>query len=289
MILYSNKEVSLMQQNIIVLYDTRKETKEEGQEVEVDYGTIAVSHDVYETAIVLKERYIGKRELVERLVPEKTHEEAAEYFYKTAPKPINILASFLHLVDPSVEIPLDLRTMCGYLHIITNAISFTAYVEAPHEIRKAVKFDNRILDKFEGEWDSLKLKVKFAEVDEPVLKQDFVKSLIKQVCDEVLLVVPQRVPVGFEPTMPMMYSQPAMPKSGPGYYPTDEEEAEEEKDSGDIWGSLDDIVAGLLEEEPEPEPEPEPEEEPVVEEEATKESEKEKSALEKVIALYGGN
>lgn len=281
MIFYSKERVDLLQQNVIVLADER-EAEEEGRNRVATAGYIVLSKDVYDTAVILNERYAGNPMTLRRSFVNFIHEEAVDYFEKVAPKPLYILGEFLELVTEDIELPMDIECLCGYLHVMSGALDFNAYLTVPAEVRRKVNFTMSQLGMYEDEWKSLTLKLNFAEIDEGTLTADFVKKLVSETVSAVMEKLPNSVPM-----------QPYLPPQYPQQYPVAPiavEEEDEEVDLDDPFAGLDDMLveAGIKIGEGIQSDGQENAEEETEEAAPAEEAPKETSVIDSIIHLYGG-
>lgn len=110
-----------------------------------------VHRDVYDQAVVLSDLHQHYEELLPFVMTSNKNEKAIEFFYLNAPKPINILAPFLGLVNGNIEE--DIELCSGILHTITAMINTRNYIQKSAEIRKSVSFSLAIKEEYEIAWD----------------------------------------------------------------------------------------------------------------------------------------
>ncbi len=108
-----------------------------------------IYRDVYDQAVILAEKYTTQ-ELISIIEPEH-NTSVIDYFYEHSPYPINILATFLGIVDPGL--PQDIEVLTGALHVITAATNIKAYVEVNKELRKTLQFSLYIQEEYEMAWE----------------------------------------------------------------------------------------------------------------------------------------
>ncbi|MFB9277198.1 hypothetical protein [Cohnella cellulosilytica] len=108
--------------------------------------------DVYDQAVVLNDRYDETFDDLVGLVGSKHgNEETVRWFYEQAPRPLHILAPFIHLIDGKIE--RDMELVCGALHVITAMIHIRQFILKPLEIRKSVSFSLTIKEEYELAWE----------------------------------------------------------------------------------------------------------------------------------------
>jgi hypothetical protein len=110
-----------------------------------------VHRDVYDQAVVLFDRYQTLDTLIHEINGSQISSDTVAWFFENAPKPINILAPFLTLVDGEIE--KDMEVICGVLHAITAMINVRNFILKPIEIRKSVSFSLSIKEEYEMAWD----------------------------------------------------------------------------------------------------------------------------------------
>jgi hypothetical protein len=108
-----------------------------------------VHRDVYDMAIVLSDRH--DLDSVKAIVEGTYNSDAVEYYYLTAPKPVNILAPFLSLVTGELENDIELLT--GVIHAISGATNLREFVRLKRELRKTVTFSLNVKEEYEMAWD----------------------------------------------------------------------------------------------------------------------------------------
>lgn len=295
MLFYTKNKVDLMQQNVIVIEDIITDTNDEGEEEQVTEGYIVTSKDVYDAAVILSERYAGSVQNLERKVMSTRHQDIVNFFSVRAPKPINMLAPFLHLAEDGVKMRKDVRDLCGYLHVITSGMDVLAYVSVPEDVRIATAFSPVTLGRFEEMWEALTLRLSFAELDPNTITLDFMKSFVKEVCLDIIdnISMPQSQPqvVYAPPVQQPVYAASTVNQSE--YVDEDDEDDEEaalqrrlEAIFAETNASLEELDANKDNEEVD-EVVTEAEE-PEVEEQPVEEVDPEKEAIANIIALYGG-
>jgi len=111
-----------------------------------------IHRDVYDQAVILADQYAELDELSTLVGGGADNRETARWFYSQAPKPLNILAPFLNLIEGELE--RDLELCCGALHVITSLIQVRHFIHKPQEVRKSVSFSLSIKDEYEMAWES---------------------------------------------------------------------------------------------------------------------------------------
>lgn len=302
MLFYTKNKVDLMQQNVLVIEDIITDTNDDGDEEQVTEGYIVMSKDVYDAAIILSERYAGSVQNLERRVMSTRHQDIVNYFSVRAPKPINMLAPFLHLAEDGVKMRKDIRDLCGYLHVITSAMDVLAYVSVPEDVRIATTFSPVTLGRFEEMWEALTLRLKFAELDPNTITLDFMKSFVKEVCLDIIgsISIPQPQPqvVYAPPIQQPVYAQPAgsREKYENEYEDKNEDEDEDDEEAAlqrrleaifaETNASLEELDSNKDNQESDETTESTVEEETV--EQTVEEVDPEQEAIANIIALYGG-
>jgi len=181
MIYYSRKNCELLQQNVVVLDHMDEEDGEQGV-----LGHIVLSRGLYNRLIVMNDKYSGDPSLVERKLSHHEQKEAVRFFMSRVPEPLGIIAPFLHLVKSSSPIPLDVATLCGYLHVISLTVDFDRYLTVHEEIRNSVMFSQRQVEEYQDMWADLEVRVKLAEVDEDTVTKEFIKGLTVEITRGIL-------------------------------------------------------------------------------------------------------
>lgn len=265
MILFKDKNINMLQQNVIVL------------EFEEEKGFAYLAKSTYDQAILLHDRFDGEIGLLKKILNVgDNHKDAVSYFYVTAPEPLNILAPFLGLIKEEVELTNDIELLCGALHQLSMAIDFNIFVKVPEDIRKDVNFSKSVIMKYKQSWKDTEVKIKVAEIDVNTITTDFVSTLLKGLPINSVNVPQdsQRINFGF----PYGSNTSVV-----------EEKADEVINVEDPWAMLDSL---LVEEDANRAKEEkidlkeEVEEHPVIKEELK--TTKELSTIDKITAMYGG-
>lgn len=110
-----------------------------------------IHRDVYDQAVVLSDRFDSVKSLVDLLGGTQINEATVAWFYANAPKPLNILAPYLSLIDGEIE--KDMELCGGVLHVITAMINVRSFILKPIEIRKSVSFSLTIREEYELAWE----------------------------------------------------------------------------------------------------------------------------------------
>lgn len=115
-----------------------------------------VHRTLYDQAVILKHTYgenIPMMEFVLGIDTEKPVSDVVQYFLDTAPSPLNILAPFLTLVEKYEDLPQNMRTLCGVLHVISRQISLLNYLKVDQSLRASVTFSLSIIEEFELDYE----------------------------------------------------------------------------------------------------------------------------------------
>lgn len=283
MIFYSKQPIDLLQCNVIVIEDN--ESQVEG--IENTQGYIVVSKNVYNTAVILSDRFGDAPSLIERKISLKRHQEFVDYFAENAPSPLHMLAPFLHLASPEVKMKRDIEMLCGYLHIMSMAIDFNTYLGVPEEVRKEVEFTRGQLITYKNSWEDLTLKLKFAEIDKNTIEIDFLKNLTTSICQTII-----------EQTLPILGQQTKSEGLQFNDSITDETLANKDIEKAvleDPWAALGSLISEEIGAEPLPEEssiQEENKEESLENQielsEEEKKAAKEREMMDSIIAMYGG-
>lgn len=191
-----------------------------------DIGTIIVNRSVYDQMLLLSDRFEGELSYLNKTInaDSNNHRAEIEYFFETAPEPINMLAPFLGLVGENTEIGCDFEKICGILHQMSSIINFNEFVKVPAEIRADVTFTKRELLRYKDSWESLEEKLVLAEVDIDNIKLGAIEAILK------------RVGVGASVMVPAAVASKV-------------EEVQEEEEEDDILADMGSLFGNLLKEE----------------------------------------
>ncbi len=156
MIIFKEKAISIAQENCIML-----ELENEVQ------GFIYLSKSTYDQALLLSDRLEGEVSYLRKVLSGSatSHAEEIQYFYETAPEPLNILAPFIGLVKADVKLERNMRTLCGVLHVMSMAIDFNEFSKVPASVRANVEFGKSAIRKYEQSWNDMEVKIKVADID----------------------------------------------------------------------------------------------------------------------------
>lgn len=110
-----------------------------------------IHRDVYDQAVILSESYASLEELAALVGGYETNRDTVRWFHTQAPKPLNILAPYLLLIDGHIE-P-EIGICCGALHVITSLIQVRSFILKPQEVRRSVCFSLSIKEEYEMAWD----------------------------------------------------------------------------------------------------------------------------------------
>lgn len=273
MILYKTKPLSIAQENTIML--------------ETDDGSafIYLSKSTYDQALLLSDRFEGELSYLKKTVlgGEVTNDDAITYFFENAPEPINILAPYIGLIK--VDLPSELRELCGALHMVSMSIDFNEFTKVPADVRKEVSFTKNTIRRFEQSWRDIEVKLHVTDIDLENVSVDAVATILSKFIPALNL-TSSNVPV----TAQVVTAQ-AMP--------TDIEEKTEDEEIEDMWGNMNDMFADLRDEFDKEDAEMEDtkqedktsvdaEVEEPVNEAAMTEAEKEKYEIDRLIATMVG-
>ena len=115
-----------------------------------------VHRTLYDQAVILKHTYgenMPMMEFVLGIDTEKPVSNVVQYFLDTAPSPLNILAPFITLVEKYEDLPQNMRTLCGVLHVISRQISLLNYLKVDQALRASVTFSLSITEEFELDYE----------------------------------------------------------------------------------------------------------------------------------------
>ena len=118
--------------------------------------------------------------MIRTLGTENIHGEAVDFFYENVPEPVNILGAFLSLVDSEVDVPCNLRVLCGYLHQMSMMIDFTNYIAIPVVARKDVVFTKAMMRGWEDSWKDMQKQINLAEFDMENLSIDTLAEILNR-------------------------------------------------------------------------------------------------------------
>lgn len=305
MIIYSNRNLITNKFDVIRLLDKTDKA-------------VYVSKEVYEAASVLSHRFQGDIDILLNILEfGMNHRVAVNYFYENAPKPLNILAPYLGIVDTKdTEIDVaaesgDIEVLYGVLHSVSNYIDFNKYALANAALRTDVTLPKEDVFKYKDEWERL-IQQSFKEVDMEGLTVTGSTDLTKvveaiQKNTEALERLVSRVIESGEELVAKMQPTVVVNAGGGGMMgshgsfnldntqsePVETEELEEEEEV-DIWASLGSMLDDMLQEdlatEAANEKEKAADEKETVAEDLIEEpvSEVPKSTIEQLADLFGG-
>lgn len=162
-------------------------------ECEEEQACIYLSKAVYDQCLLLADRSEYSLETVKRAVfgnETCTHSNQIEYFFDHAPEPLNILAPYLGRVKVDVEIPMDLRFMCGVLHMLSMAIDFELFAKSPAAVRNGLYFKKSSVVKFEDSWNDIEIKLKMSEIDMDKISIEAVAAVLQKFLPVFTMVQP---------------------------------------------------------------------------------------------------
>ena len=168
--------------NVIILQD------EEG-------GYYYVHRDTYDQALMLTEAYSDKT-AISKMFDSITNMSVAEKAYNFLPKPINILAPFLCLVDGDLDIEKK-EDIIGALHILTQTLNMRRIVTLPSQARNSLTFSLHIIEEYKSSWESFFVSFGQANVIangaktsttviENIPQREVVNSIITPVKEEIV-------------------------------------------------------------------------------------------------------
>lgn len=110
-----------------------------------------IHRDVYDQAVILADSYKSVEELASLVGGYEVNMDTVRWFHIHAPRPLNILAPYLLLIDGPIEPELEI--CCGVLHVITSLIQVRHFILKPQEVRRSVSFSLSIKEEYEMAWD----------------------------------------------------------------------------------------------------------------------------------------
>ena len=144
MLIYTRERLLPANINMIVLTDN-------------DGGYYYLHRSLYEQAVIVEDRY---KEHIDDLIralgsdPDVTRPTCVSYFVAKAPRPINILGYYLHLIDNVYQLDdLSMETLCGAIHVMSSVLNFREFLKIPKEARAGVSFSLSIREEYEVSWD----------------------------------------------------------------------------------------------------------------------------------------
>ncbi|QMV40494.1 hypothetical protein [Cohnella cholangitidis] len=111
-----------------------------------------IHRDVYDQMVILSDRFEKPESLAELIGGSRINEETVRWFYEQTPKPLNILAPYIQLIEGTIE--KDMELCCGALHVISAMINLRGFILKPPEVRKSVSFTLSIKEEYELAWES---------------------------------------------------------------------------------------------------------------------------------------
>lgn len=175
MILYTEEKMKLGNNDAIVL------------DIPDGSGYIYVTRSVYDQALLLNERFEGDINILrQHLRTAGAHIVEARFFADNAPKPLNILAPFLGLIDTDVVIESSVKEICGVLNQLAMTINFNNFTKVPYEVRADVKFSKSIVADYERVWEDMKVKYNIMDLDLSTIPMEFVKQIVTEIMEAVL-------------------------------------------------------------------------------------------------------
>ncbi|MCI9050356.1 MAG: hypothetical protein HFI05_00290 [Lachnospiraceae bacterium] len=179
MILYKKENISLLQQNIIML-------EYENSNSMIPDGFIYVSQSTYDEALLLFDRFEGESGILKKVLNVTNHIDAIKFFHKYAPKPISILAPFLGLIREDIELKEDIEMLCGMLHQMSQIINFNSFTKVPLDVRADIVFTKSMLNNYKKSWEDLELRINMAEVNKESLTVDMIKTIVGEIAETVI-------------------------------------------------------------------------------------------------------
>jgi len=123
--------------------------------LEAGEGYVYIQKGTYDQALILKVKQ-GFDSMLTLLDCGDNNAEAMVFAFENLPEPVNFLAPFLGLVKE--EIPADMETIVGVLHVITTSISPYNFIKKPKEIRKTLEFSGSVLKEYQEPWKAFHLQ-----------------------------------------------------------------------------------------------------------------------------------
>lgn len=151
-------------------------------EESVEKGVVYLSKSTYDQALLLFDRMEGELSYLKKALigTSAKHSEAIDYFYNSAPEPLNILAPYLGLIRDDVELETDIRSLCGALHMMSMIIDFNEFAKVPAEVRANVDFSKSTVRKYEQSWKDMEVKLKVADIDLETISVEAVASILQK-------------------------------------------------------------------------------------------------------------
>lgn len=143
MIYFSEKEKVLFRPNIIRL------------DLINDSGYIYVTRNTYDQALLLAEKCgYDLQSVMRSLALSNLQSGAVSKLFELLPRPINMLAPFLNLIDGTVTLDVnDTEQLIGVLSYISTIINFNEMLNAPKELRTGITYTKSILYNYQTQYN----------------------------------------------------------------------------------------------------------------------------------------
>lgn len=118
-----------------------------------DSGYFYIHRLLYDQAVIISDIYGDDyMSLIKEITGSPISRNDADYFYETAPAPINILGAFLLLVNEEI---IDFVDMVGAIHVMSGPIHLRNMLKVPFMIRNTpITFSLSIREEYQLAWDN---------------------------------------------------------------------------------------------------------------------------------------
>lgn len=119
-------------------------------------GYYYIHRSLYDQAVILEDRYKDNTDALLRGLgkdPEEYLPLNVCTFRDNVPRPINILAYFLLLIDDIATTRETVEVLCGAIHVMSSIVNFRQFLKIPKETRASVSFSLSIREEYEVSWD----------------------------------------------------------------------------------------------------------------------------------------
>lgn len=116
-------------------------------------GYFYIHRLLYDQAVIISDIYGDDyTALIKEITGSPISRDDADYFYETAPAPINILGAFLLLVNEEIT---DFVDMVGAIHVMSGPIHLRNMLKVPFVIRNTpITFSLSIREEYQLAWDN---------------------------------------------------------------------------------------------------------------------------------------